>query len=847
MTTIKNTALFLGYTKKTPTQVLREFTVDLAAGLSSAIVKKRQQEYGRNALEIKELRWWHVLGRQFTSPFIYLLCGAAILAFILGERIDALLIFSFVLINVVLSFMQEYQSEKTLKLLKNYLVSHSIVLRDGRDVRVNKEDIVPGDVILLEPGDVIPADLRLVESEGLEIDESVLTGESQTVAKITDRLDEVQETYQATNVAFTGSTVSSGRGKGVVVAIGRDTVFGALSTLTLETVRESSFEKGMKKVSSMILKVIAITFVLLLLIKLFFPIEGSSFIEFVIFSIALAVSVIPEGLPLVITFTLSHGAKRLAANKVVVKRLSSIEDLGSIQVLCTDKTGTITENRMRVASIHANDSASTLLYARLASRLPNGQDQSGANTFDEALYSGMTKAEREIIGAYDRLREIPFDPARKRNAVLVEQDRQKEMIVRGAPEEVFKICIQSAAVQEAVRFVEAEGRKGHRTLAIAYKKVKTNPKDLVHEESRLHLLGCVSFYDPLKDSAIAAIQKARDLQVSVKILTGDSREVAGAIGVHVGLIQDQKEVMTGAEFVSLSEKEKALAVESCHIFARVSPEQKYEIIEILEKKYEVGFLGEGINDAPALKVANIGLAVHNASDVAREAADIILLNKSLSVIINGIEEGRRIFGNNVKYLKATLASNFGNFYAVVAASFLARFLPMLPVQILLLNLLSDFPMMAIAADTVDKNEIDHPRQYDIKDIALVSFILGFVSTVFDFMFFGLFYRFGPEVLRTNWFIASILTELLFLFSIRTQKPIFASSRPASIVIVLTVVAAIVTVTIPFTSFGKNIFHFVPPALEHLGWIAGLLVLYVICSEIVKLLYYKKLNHSVSTT
>ncbi len=829
----------LSFASQNQKDLEKQFSTNLEKGLSDDESIHRQKQYGKNVLENKKVTGWHILMRQFASPFMYLLLGAAVLSYFLGEKIDCAMIVIFIVINTALGFYQEYKSENIIKALKVFLKSYTVVRRDGVEKRIEKSELVPGDIVIIEPGDIVPADIRLLEVQGLEINESVLTGEAEGVNKSEAVLPKIKQLYEAKNIAFAGSTVSSGRGIGMVVGTGIHTAFGKISQLSSETVRISSFEIGMRKVSNMILKIVGVTFIFIFILKLLFSHTQSDLFEFIIFSIALAVSVIPEGLPLVITFTLSHGAKRLAKSNVVVKRLSSIEDMGSIEVLCSDKTGTLTENKMRIAEIQEYAKNETLFYARLASVMPT-REQPVVNPFDEAIFSGIKKTETKLLQTYTKLSEIPFDPIRKRNAVLIQTDKNIELVVRGAYEEVAKLCskIPAKVTKEYEQFILNQGKTGHRVLALAHKKISTKSCDIKKEENNLELVGLMSFYDPLKESSLEALEKAEALGVRIKILTGDSKEVSGAVGRQTGLITDESLVLTGEEFMALSEAEQKAAADTYTIFARVSPEQKYAIIETLQKSYTVGFLGEGINDAPALKVAHVGMVVSNASDVAREAADIILLEKSLSVIVDGIEEGRRVFANNVKYLKSTLASNFGNFYAVVVASFLAGYLPMLPIQILLLNLLSDFPMMSIANDTVDKAELEKPRHYNIRDIFLVCTILGIISTLFDFFFFGVFFQYGADTLRSNWFIASVITELAFLFSIRTKASMFKAVRPSKMVFALTGIAALLTVSLPFTRLGTQFFSLRPPTAQQILIILGALVVYIFCTEVAKRYYYK---------
>jgi Mg2+-importing ATPase len=561
-------------------------------------------------------------------------------------------------------------------------------------------------------------------------------------------------------------------------------------------------------------------------------IKGAStnIVELIIFSIALATAVIPEALPVVITFSLSRGASRLAKHKVVVKRLSAIEDLGGIQVLCTDKTGTITENKLTVIDVYG-DKHQVLSHANRAISQKNAYK----DPFDIALENALdTKSSHSHRISF----EIPFDPERKRNSVLVRNDNEPLLIVRGAAESILPF-VSSHATSTIKQWIKGQEVSGRRVIVVAHKKVTSideyTKKD---EESHLTLSGAISFVDPLKKSTHEAIQKAQHLGVAIKIITGDSSIVAGAIAHEVGLIDDVNKVITAQDFFALSESKQEAAADTYSVFARFSPQEKHQLIDVLQRRFEVGFLGEGINDAPALKSANVALVVHGASDIAREAADIILLNSSLNVIINGIQEGREVFANTIKYVKMTLASNFGNFYAVAIASLIINFLPMLPIQILLVNLLSDFPLIAIATDSVDKEEIKTPETYNLRDFVLISTLLGIVSTVFDFIFFGLFYRISPQVLQTNWFIGSILTELLLLYSLRTRMPFYKAKLPTKTILILTIAAAIATVVIPFTALGRNLFRFIAPSPTHLVIVCGVVLLYFMSTEAVKLLYYR---------
>ena len=461
--------------------------------------------------------------------------------------------------------------------------------------------------------------------------------------------------------------------------------------------------------------------------------------------------------------------------------------------------------------------------------------------FDIAIVEG---AARLLIGETPpskRLAELPFDPHSRLNAVLVSTPGDLVMVVRGAPEEILRLSpsLPGPERKALATWLSMKGQAGERTIALGKRSMPPTATGISPGDIQdLEFLGAIAFTDPIKPSAYRAVEKAKELGVTLKIITGDSPEVAGAVGVRIGLLEDPTRVMTGSGLMALPPDEREKAIVEHAVFARITPEQKYEIIQTLQRTRTVGFLGEGINDAPALKLAGVSLVVDSAADIAREAADIILLQKNLEVIIDGIRSGREVFANTVKYLKATLASNFGNFYAIAIVSLFIPFLPMLPIQILLVNLLSDFPMISIATDTVDKSEQSMPGRYDLKEIVLIATLLGVVSTVDDFAFFAIFVGEGAQVLQTSWFIGSILTELVFLFSIRTRLPFYKASRPSWYVMVLTAVAAAVTILLPYTSFGQTVFSFTPPSLVSLAIILGLVGAFFVCVELVSLAYYR---------
>lgn len=819
-------------------EILAHFKSSLHEGLSSGEVSQRLEKEGYNEISANRVQWWEILLRQFKSAFIYLLLIAAAIVLVIGEYVDAAVIIGFVLINAALGFYQEYRSEQSLRALQQFIKPKCRVKRDSSWHTIDSRNLVPGDIIKLNTGDVVPADVRILSTQNLVVNETVLTGESVPVTKSPDTIDiHPQTIYECHNLCFSGTSVVGGEAVALVVETGARTAMGTIARLTVETAKESEFSKGIGRFSRFILRMILVTLVFVFIANLLLKGDSIDLIELVVFSIALVVSVVPEALPVVTTVSLSRGALQLAKQDVVVKRLTAIEDIGSIEVLATDKTGTLTENSLSVTEVSPGADFRLLYFAALTV----AETEEKTEPFDIALIDAASRLYRGENPPVERLGELPFDPQTRRNAVLVRTPDGPIIVVRGAPEEILKVCLSFSEKdrENLLSWLTAKGRAGERTIAIATRPVSQTTVGIVPGDIQdLEFRGAIAFTDPIKPSTYRAVEKAKELGVAIKIITGDSPEVAGAVGVKIGLLDDPTCVIRGSALIAMSPDEREKAILDYAVFARITPEQKYEIIQTLQRTQTVGFLGEGINDAPALKLAGVSLVVDSAAEIAREAADIILLQKNLEVIVEGIRSGRGVFANSVKYLKATLASNFGNFYAMAIVSLFIPFLPMLPIQILLVNLLSDFPMISVATDTVDESELGMPGRYDLKEIVLIATLLGVISTVDDFAFFAFFVGQGAQALQTNWFIGSILTELVFLFSIRTKLPFYRANHPSSYLIGLTAVAAVATIILPFTAFGQEVFSFTPPSLPALGIILGLVAAFFVSAELVKIFYYR---------
>lgn len=827
---------FQEFAKKEKKEVFEIFKTQ-KTGLKESEAKERIKIYGLNEIRERETSPMEILFRQFKSAFFYLLIFAALLAFFLGERIDSILIFVFATFNVILGFTQEFRAHRALSLLKKYFPPDVNVLRDGKEKIIDKKFLVPGDIVIVGPGDIVPADLRIFEAKNLLVDESILTGESEPISKSAEKIEKVDNVFEAKNILFSGTSIISGKAKGIVIATGKETEIGKIGKLIAKIERPSIYEKEIGDFSKVILKFVTLTISLIFLANLFIKRDKNVF-DFLIFCLALTVGIVPEALPIVVGVSLSNGALKLAKRNVLVKRLTAIEDLGNVEVLCTDKTGTITENKLILSEVFAKDEKKCLEFAFLASSLLEKEIQVATNPFDLAIYERVKEQIDELKKA-KLISEIPFSPQRLRNSVLVEKEGKKYLILRGAPEKILELIKNNVNKEEILQKAKEKGREGKRVLAIAFREFEKSDYS-EKDEKNLEFLGLLFFVDPLKKDAKATLNLAKKLGVQIKILTGDAPEVAGQIGKEVGLIENQDEVILGKDLEKLSEKEFDEICQKYSVFARVMPETKLKIIKSLQKKYEVGFIGEGINDAPALKIANVAIVVKGAAEISKEAADIILLKDDLKTIIEGIKRGRNIFSNIQKYIKATLSSNFGNMYSVAGISLISPFLPMLPTQILLLNLLSDLPLVAVATDNLDVEELRRPKHQKFSQIFPLILLLGLVSSLFDFIFFGIFYPLGEKSIQTHWFLLSILTEIFIIFSVRTRKFFLLAQPPSKILVFLSFLVIVISFLLPFTFFGQKYFYFISPTPSTILTIFCISIAYFMGNEIVKFFYFKHL-------
>ncbi len=829
--------LYSAYTNLNLSQIYQQLDTS-SSGLNHQQVQTKIKQYGPNEITDQQTGIWSILSRQFRSPFVYLQIIASLLSWWLGETTNAILIAIFTIINTTLGFFQEYKAEQATQLLKNYLPNKTQVIRRQQKEIIDKKWLVPGDLVILEPGSIIPADLRLIFCDELSIDESTLTGESISTNKNPrPSPTPITEIFKAKNIAFAGTTVTSGTGQGLVIATGKNTTYGQIGVTVNQIQRQSTYEKELMSFSRLILRFILLTILLIFILNNLIK-GGENFYDFFIFCIALIVGIVPEALPVVATWSLSQGALKLAKEKVIVKRLSAIEDLGNIQILCTDKTGTLTENKLSLKKICSPNQEQCLIYSL------TGENQKNQNPFIKSLTNHISSSTKKKLLSWQLVDQLTFDSFRMRSSLLVKnQNNQQILITKGAPEKIIDICSSFPTKYPKTKLkqeITDWGKKGYRTLAIAYKKYSKN-RYQKKDESKLKFLGYFVFQDPLKPTAQSTIKLSRRLGLQIKIITGDSPEVAAQVAKKIGLITNTNQLITGQQLENLDKIDFIQACQNHQVFARVSPETKHNIIESLSQKFEVGYIGDGINDTLALKTANVGISADSATDVARAAADIILLHKDLKVIVDGIKRGRNIYANINKYIKCTLASSFGNCYSLAIISLLIPYLPMLPIQLLLVNLLSDLPLIAVASDSIDIEELKRPKMYQLKETIYLILGLAVISSIFDIIFFLIFRTTNESNLQTLWFIESIITEIILIYSLRTRHLFFRAQRPGNYLLLFSCLAISLTFIFPLTAWGQKIFFFTSLSPHSLLIILLLVICYFILSEIYKLTYYKFFN------
>jgi len=814
--------------------------------LTGEEAEKRLTKYGSNLLAPKKRSdTLTLLLTQFKSPLIIILIFAAGLSLYLDVSksalpTNAIIIVTIILISSLLGFWQERGAANAVKKLLAIVQTKATVLRDGNQKDIPVEIIVPGDVIILNAGDLIPGDSIVLESKDLFVNEASLTGETYPAEKTAGVLPQATSLSQRTNSLFMGTNVVSGSAQAVVVGTGSKTEFGKVSERLKLRPPETEFEHGVKHFGYLLMEVTLVLVVVTFAINVYF---ARSVLDSLLFSLALAVGLTPQLLPAIISINLAQGAKIMATQKVIVKRLASIENFGSMNVLCSDKTGTLTEGIIKIQSVvdfNGNQSGKALLYCYL-----NASYQTGfTNPIDEAI-----RANKLDLSGYQKLDEVPYDFVRKRLSVLVSKDNRNLMVTKGALQNILDVCasvetsegttVQISGVQQQIqqRFEELSN-KGFRVLGIAYKDLGSEKVISKDSEVGMTFLGFLVLFDPSKPKIAETIAELKHLGISLKIVTGDNRLVATSISQQVGF--PTPKILAGPDLPALSDEALLKQVNEVDVFAEVEPNQKERIILALKKSGNVvGYMGDGINDASALHAADVGISVDSAVDVAKEAADIVLLEQDLGVLANGVKEGRKTFANTLKYVFMATSANFGNMFSMAGASLFLSYLPLLPGQILLTNLMTDFPETTIGTDNVDAEMVEKPRRWNVKFIRNFMIVFGILSSVFDYVTFGvllLVFKSDFVLFRTGWFVESVISASLIVLVIRSRGSFF-KSIPSKYLLITTLLVAGITLVLPFTVLGR-IFGFESISIPIIIIMVAIVMLYLISGEIVKRIFYK---------
>lgn len=823
---------------------------DLIAGLTSTEASRYLLEYGENTIyHRKKLQPFLMFIKKFNNPLLYLLMGAACIAFFFGQKVNAVILIVMILVSVILDFFNSYKSEKVAEKLVETVASTATVRRDGKVQEIPFHGLVPGDIIELSSGDVIPADGIIVSADDFFVNQSALTGESFPVEKFvydtSISIADLNLKLTDNTAVFMGTSVVTGYALVQVIQTGKRAEFGKIAENLSKTKQETSFEQSLKSFSIFIVRLTLIMVIIVFLVNAFY---GRGVLNSFLFAAAIAVGLTPELLPVIMSVTLSHGSLKMAKKQVILKNLASVQNFGSMDILCTDKTGTLTEDKIELikcVNMEGIDSKNTLLFAYLSSVYHTARK----SPLDEAIQE-HGKIDTSI---YLKVDEIPFDFERRRDSVVIDNNKERYIVTKGAPESIFSICSNSERENgEIISFNEQSkinakseydklSADGFRVLAISIKKIEKEERTKYknQEEEGMTFVGFAAFLDPPKKSASSALEELRNLSVEVKIITGDSEVLTERICKDLDI--KIKGVLTGAMLDTLSDIELTNKLDEVNIFARVSPEQKERIVRLLQSAgHTVGYMGDGINDAPVLKIADVGISVNNAVDVAKETADIILLNKNLHVLKDGVIEGRKTFQNTLKYIKMGFSSNFGNMFSMMGASFILPFFPMLSSQILLNNFLYDVSQTTIPTDKTDNESVLRPLKWNMKEFYKYIIAFGIISSIFDFLTFYVLYgifNLKDSQFQTGWFIESIATQILVIFIIRTKRVPFFRSTPGIFVTISTFLVVALAWIIPYTKLG-TLLSFAPLPVPIILLIFGIVIAYLLVAEISKYFFYR---------
>jgi Mg2+-importing ATPase len=843
---------------QTETLVLLEKLGTNPQGLTSEEAEIRLEQYGFNEIAKEKHRtWFMLLWENVKNPLVILLSVLGIVTYLTSDVAGTIVIFIMVMLGIVLRFVQENRADSAAEKLKAMVRTTATVVRDGRRREISLKELVPGDVVQLSAGDMVPADMRLISARDLFLNQAALTGESMPVEKIPAVVSlDHQNPLEMQNICFLGSNIESGTGTAVVIQTGKETYFGVLANSIIGQRQMTSFDKG---VNGFTWLMIGFMSVMVPLVFIFNGLSKHNWIDAFLFALAVAVGLTPEMLPMIVTVNLSRGAISMSRKKVIVKRLNSIQNFGAMDVLCTDKTGTITEGRIvleKYMDVKGNPSEHVLHYGYMNSYYQTGLK----NLMDEAILNHVNlNDDLQVDELYRKIDELPFDFKRRRMSVIVEDSEGHNILIcKGAVEEIMHLSTHVEVNGEVLEVTPEhdEHRKqrvtqlnseGFRVIAVAYRvfpKGNTEPHYSILDESGMTLLGYLAFLDPPKDSAPEAIAKLNSHNVAVKILTGDNDVVTGTICQKVGLSAER--LLLGPDIEAMSDVELMKAADAATVFAKLSPSHKERIIRALQSDgHVVGFLGDGINDAPALKAADVGISVNSAVDIAKESSDIILLETNLLVLEEGVIEGRRVFGNVIKYIKMAASSNFGNMFSVLGASLLLPFLPMLPIQVLTNNLLYDFSQTTIPTDQVDPGWLARPRKWELGSLRRFIMYIGPISSIFDYTTYALmWFVFAANTVsqqalfQTGWFVESLFTQTLIVHVIRTNKIPFIQSRASNSLILTSLIILAAGAWLTVSPLASTLGFITLPAL-YWPLLLITLVAYVALTQMVKVWFIRR--------
>lgn len=825
-------------------------------GLTNKEAQKRLNSNGKNIV-IKEVNRsiFYFIFNSLKEEFIIILLVLAVINFSLGDKLGSLVIVLIAIISMLIRVLEDYSAYKFNKKLRSKIVSTTKVIRDNKELEIKVENVVIGDIISLNAGSIIPADCIVVNSKDLFVNESVFTGESIPVEKKETNKKEYDNLFDIKNVLYMSSSVISGTAKAIVVKTGFDTYLGKIGKEINTKKNITAFDKGMKDITNMLIKFMVVICLIILLVD---GIIRSNFTEAILFAFSVAVGITPSMLPMIVNVNLTKGTKALAKKKVLVKHIESIQNLGAIDTLCTDKTGTLTENKIvlqKYIDVLGNEDNSILEYAYINSYYSSGMK----NIVDRAIMIYGSKHNLDnILPKYEKIDEIPFDYNRKVMSIIVRNKNTYRMITKGAMEEVLKRCTkvkvkgkEEDLTKELIDIVTNKAKEmatsGMQVLALAAKKTEKGVLSFdENSEKEMTFIGFVAFLDSPKKDVKKVINKLRKYGVKTKILTGDNPYSTTMVASLAGINSD--EILTGAEIDKLSDKALSIKVEEIDVFARLNPIQKERVVRILKSNgHVVGYMGDGINDAPSLRQSDVGLSVNTATDIAKETSDMILLEKNLEVIADGIIEGRKVYGNIIKYMKMALSADFGDVFSIMIASIFLPFLPLLPIQMLFQDFIYDFSQIGIPYDNVDEEFITFPKKWNTKGIAKFMIVMGITSSIIDVLAFLTFWHLlgynsidKESYFQTAWFITSLITELMIIYNVRTSKDIF-NSRPSKVLLLLTLLSSILTIVTPILLHNILSFHFEILSIKFYLYLLSLVILYVLIVSIVKRIYIKK-NH-----